>query len=551
MKNKFEMFISKEFIFKLLVSCDLIDIEKTTKDKALEKFLKLDERYKFYRIFSALYLSGSENFKDAIKYLNNELDKSFKEGKKYDINLVAPILRSFLVKNVNKANELENKVNEIIEESDLRRKLNPFNFNDFLNIDDKKIYYVNRMFAASTINMVFAPPKNMKSFISYYLALCISQGKDFFKQKTKKVSVGYFDWENPISDVQNRIRGICKGMDFDTTNINNFYFFPKQHTLLRVEKFDTMVYMDLKEQLIDFIKEKEIKVLFFDTLRRLGNFEENDSRTINTIKSDLFDPLINETGVCIIFLHHTSKEGSNYRGSVDIEGIVDTSFKIRKIQRNDSLEIIIDCAARRNNEIDKITSSVVITNNSYEDENGDMIEDIEEVIFEKKQNKDDQEDNYSEYRKIIIDNLLIDEEYKNKELVEILKDKTNITSIRTLNKIIAWLTKVNVLMKTGENKNTRYYLNPNLKYSEEVKTYYKGEDITKENIENSLHRMFKDNDALLKEKIINDKKQHLNGLFNIEYIAPILDDWNKKGWLNLTRDGEIRVTELYREENQK
>ena len=64
----------------------------------------------------------------------------------------------------------------------------------------------------------------MKSFISYYLALCLCSGKQFLYQKTKKVNVGYFDWENPISDIQNRVLGMCKGMGFKELELDNLYF---------------------------------------------------------------------------------------------------------------------------------------------------------------------------------------------------------------------------------------------------------------------------------------------------------------------------------------
>lgn len=547
MENKFKNYLSNRLIFNIARTSNIINI-KDNQEKAIEVFNQLDEKYKFYRLFQELEALDKTKCQYVNQLILQDVMKAKKNNEEFNLNLITIQLRSC----IHEAKQEKGLESEAPEELEKKKYFTPYSFKDFLSLDDKKIYYVNRMFAANTINMIFAPPKNMKSFISYYLALCISTGSDFFKQRTKKVNVCYFDWENPVSDVQNRLKGICKGMEFDTSKIDGLFFFPKQHSLIRVERYETIVYPDLKDELIEFIKDNDIKVIFFDTLRRLGNFEENDSGTINTIKSDLFDPIMNETGVCIIFLHHTSKEGTNYRGSVDIEGIVDTSYKIKKLKKADFLDIVMTCEARRNNEIDKITSSVTITNNSYLDDNGDMIEDIDEVIFEKKDNFDSEDDNnYGEYRKVIIEKLNVNEEYMNKELTNVLKDNCGINSSNTINKIIAWLTKIDVLIKTGFNKSIRYSLNPQHKNEEVGETFHEKQAHTRETIEYELHKMFLENDVISNKTLINDQKENLNGLFNIEYIAPILNDWNKKGWLNLVRKSEIRVTEKYKEVHQQ
>jgi len=551
MENRLRRYLKEKTIWKILITANIISIEDSV-EKGINVFNNLDKKYNYLDLFRELSKINNHKIGDAVKSIRDSVDDSIKKKEPYQINMIKVILRGYIHEAKLKKDKLleDNPEMEEIEEIKQDRQLNSFNFTEFMNIDDKKIYYVNRMFASSTINMIFAPPKNMKSFVSYYLALCIAQGKNFFNQKTKKVSVCYFDWENPIGDVQNRLKGICKGMDFNPEDLNNLHFFPRQSPLLRVEKYGAVVYEDLKEELIAFIKENDIKIIFFDTLRRLGNFEENDSGTINMIKSDLFDPIIKETSACIIFLHHTSKEGNTYRGSVDIEGIIDTSFKINKIQKNDYVNLKISCAARRNNEIDLISSAVTISNNSYEDDDGDMVEEIDEVIFERTISNDDGEENYSDYRALMIEKLDPIEEYKNKELVDLIKSNTQVSSTNTLNRVIRWLVKANILLKTGVHKNTRYNLNPQLKKGVEVQTYYKGEDTTHELVQKHLHKMFKEADIVKKKQITNDPKNNLNGLFDVKYVSVVLNDWNTKGWLILSNEKEIRVTEKYKEMNK-
>jgi len=41
----------------------------------------------------------------------------------------------------------------------------------------------------------------------------------------------------------------------------------------------------------------------------------------------------------LYFYYHTSKEGKNYRGSVDIEGILDTSFSVEKKIKDDIINL--------------------------------------------------------------------------------------------------------------------------------------------------------------------------------------------------------------------
>lgn len=392
------------------------------------------------------WLENQKDFRNAIKQLNDNQKKEYvdlikneiKEVKNqiggiYSFTINAVILREYFKKH--KLKLLDEKNIEKLHDKSFTtievKKLTPLTFIEFINIEDKKEYYVKNMFARGTINMIFSPPASMKSFISYYLGLCLATGTQFLNIKTKKVNVGYFDWENPISDVKNRVLGICKGMQMECNKIDNFYFYSKQPNLLAGNNYESYVIEDLRIELLNYIKEKDIKVLFFDTLRRLGNFDENDSKSINVIKSELFDYLIKETQVCIIFLHHTSKAGENYRGSVDIEGILDTAYFVQKRKNDDLLNLTIKNTKRRNNEIETLNCVVDIKNESLQDEDGEMYEKIIEVKFEKSVEKD--EDNntatYKEYIKFLKDKLEIGKHYKNKDITDLLINQFQIATI--------------------------------------------------------------------------------------------------------------------------
>ena len=556
MENKLKSYLSNKLIFELLVVSNLITIEDSY-PTAITLFNELNKKHKYLAMFRELSRLDNHRIQTVIEEIKSLSHKSMVSKKPFDINMLKIILRSHIAEAKKQKEEIlsSNKELQEIEEIKSQIGLTPMKFTDFMDTVEQKKYYVKQMFANGTINMIFSPPKQMKSFVSYYLALCLATGSNFLNQKTKKVPICYFDWENPISDVQNRINGICKGMQFNKKEIDNFYFFPRQPTLIGVDKYGGYVYEELKTQLIDFIKENEIKVIFFDTFRRIGNFDENDSRTINTIKSELFDPLINETDVCIIFLHHTSKEGKTYRGSVDIEGILDTSFKVTKKEREDHIAIKIKCDARRNNEIDLISSNVEIENISIEDDDGEMIEIIDSVVFKRSEDNEitEKAHDYSIYRKYLIDNLDIGTKYRNKELKSKFEEHFEIKSEKTISQILKWAVKIKILIKTGTYKNTRYQINPEKKEKLDFTHINptKTPNSTKEIIINYLHEQFKTLDVLLLKRIMNSKEQNLDGLFSEKYLAPILNDWIAKGWLNTARSGEIAITEKYKMENRK
>jgi hypothetical protein len=395
--------------------------------------------------------------------------------------------------------------------------LSTLTFNQFMSIEDKKEYYVKNMFAKGTINMIFSPPASMKSFISYYLGLCLATGTQFLNNKTKKINVGYFDWENPISDVKNRVLGICKGMNIDCSKIDNFYFYSKQPNLLAGNKYESYVIEDLRVELLNYIKEKDIKVLFFDTLRRLGNFDENDSKSINVIKSELFDYLIKETEVCIIFLHHTSKAGENYRGSVDIEGILDTAYFVQKKKAEDLINLTIKNTKRRNNEIELLSCVVEIQNESLQDEDGEMYESIISVKFEKtiETEQTTETATYKEYIKFLKEKVQIGVQYKNKEIMDLLIEKYQVHR-NTSQNIINWCIDNKIIQAFGEkgSKNRYYCIN--------AAAVTKDEEKILKDVENHFHSSFKESD-LVNIELLKSK-------FEERFFVIVMNKWNKKGW---------------------
>lgn len=528
MLDNYEDLFDYDLLRLMLIHAKQINIS-SDKDEVFKAFHIWLERNKQYR--KEVKQLSSKQLKEYVNLIKKDFDKIKDDSDAvFPFDLVKFHLREYL-KSINPPKGILERLNEEAESK--IPKLRPYSFSEFINLEDKKEYYVKDMFAKGTINMIFSPPASMKSFVSYKLGLCLAAGKDFLNQKTKKVSVCYFDWENPLSDIQNRVKGLCKGLDIDMETMDNFFFFPKNPVLLRVERYDSYVYSDLKEELINFLKDNNIKVIFFDTLRRLGNFDENDSKAINTIKSELFDPIINETEACIIFLHHTSKEGINYRGSVDIEGILDTSYSINKKIKDDLIYLTMKNVKRRNNELEQLDMIVEIENISYEDDDGDMLEMIDKVKFLRTQEaiEDKPKNDYSRYRQFFIDNLNISKQYKNKNFLDMIENEFNIKK-GTANKIIKWLVNIKLLKEFGENKNKYYILNPLNVHKEQIDQALE--------LEIHFKKMFKDND-LLEIKLLKEK-------FEEEHYSLLINNWISKGYLNPAKNGYVQATELLKTE---
>ena len=529
MNDIFKDLFEYDTLYKMLVCAKKVSKEATEKEifEVYDNWLRINKRFRSE--IAELNSDQRTLFKQQLQqeFSNLNIDKAF-----FAFDSIKLHLKRFLLSQQKdkKKGILDQMLQEI---EDNKPKLTPLSFQEFINKDDKKEYYIKNLFAKGTINMIFSPPASMKSFVSYYMSLCLSQGINFLNQKTKQVNVCYFDWENPISDVQNRIKGMCKGLNKELNEIDNLYFFPKQPTLLRVNNYDSYVMEELKEQLLEFIKDNEIKVLFFDTLRRLGNFDENDSGAINTIKSELFDPLINECEVCIIFLHHTNKEGKDYRGSVDIEGILDTAYSIKKVCKEDSISLTLTNTKRRNNELEQLKCSVTIENEDYEDD-GEMYERITNVQFGKLAEEDvDESGEYKAYKDFMIDSLIFGQKYKNKELAEMLSYTFGIASSRTQNKIIKWLVDINILKSFGDNRSKYYILNPAHSKREE--------NIQLKELEKHFFNLFKDNDLVSIDL--------LKGKFEEKYYSLLVADWVSKGWVFESKKGYLSVTDLFKSEH--
>jgi len=187
-------------------------------------------------------------------------------------------------------------------------------FSDFRNLKKDNNYFVKGFILPKTVTMIYSPPGQFKSFLSLYLGMCISVGKPWLNLETKEHNVLYLDAENNDQILKERMEGIFKGNGFEESKEEPL---PKLHIAKRVVLMDNKknIHYGWVNALAKKIRDEKIKIVFLDTLHRYCGYDENSSDDVNKLYTEIFQPLIEEFGVSIVFLHHSSKAGG-YRGRV-------------------------------------------------------------------------------------------------------------------------------------------------------------------------------------------------------------------------------------------
>jgi len=210
---------------------------------------------------------------------------------------------------------------EVKEEVEVKSYLNIdiWDYKNLKNYTDVRTFLIDKILPTKSIIMLCSPPAHFKSMLIMQMCLCVSTGSDFLGLKSEKSAVLVCDMENGLIEIRDRIVKQVKALGIEE---DDFPFFVTESSInLKIKV--------VRQQLLEIIKEKNVKLVIFDTLHRFGNYDENSANDINELYTEVFKP-IKESGASVIFLHHTSKKSLEYRGSSDLLGNVDLAFVIKK-----------------------------------------------------------------------------------------------------------------------------------------------------------------------------------------------------------------------------
>lgn len=164
---------------------------------------------------------------------------------------------------------------------------------------------------------IFGPPKSLKSFVALDMAGCVGCGLPWFGQAVTRADVLYVVAEG-VSGIPKRVRAWEKAREAKMTGVR---WYPKA---VQIGDPDDM------RRLIAYAKRYRVGFVIFDTQARctIGK-EENSTKEMGVIIQAL-DALKDETGACVLLVHHSGVLGGRGRGSTAFDGAVDTELEIKR-----------------------------------------------------------------------------------------------------------------------------------------------------------------------------------------------------------------------------
>ncbi|MBU1974631.1 MAG: AAA family ATPase [Nanoarchaeota archaeon] len=227
---------------------------------------------------------------------------------------------------VHKENKVTTQPQSVIKELTLKT------YRDFENIKPDKNYLIEDYILPNSLIMVYSPPACFKSILVQYMVFCITTGKKWFGFKTKKFPVLVCDRENHETMIAERLNMIKKGLKVRNKDFPLYYLSRQEGDILNPNFIAS-----LKKAITDY----GIKLVVFDTLHRYGQYDENSANDVSKLYTTCFSPLIDEMGVSILFLHHTTKNVKNagFRGSGDFEGQCDVTFSVVRYGKSNMFKI--------------------------------------------------------------------------------------------------------------------------------------------------------------------------------------------------------------------
>lgn len=329
-----------------------------------------------------------------------------------------------------------------MQEKDKKGMRQPFTLSEVFHWKKDKNFVVQDFLLPKTVNMMFSPPSGYKSLLTLDMCICIAAGEPWLGLKTKKSKVLILDRENSNKDIRDRVVSLVNGHGWRKKLRGIKLNLLIRNGMLTDDKFLT----DLHE----YVQEEDIRLVVIDTLRRFSSFEENSSDDMNKLYA-AFQKIINGSNAAIHFLHHTNKDETSYRGSVDLLGQVDTAYRISRSKKDTEFRII--CEKSRSGEIDEIQGSI-----EWDKEKEITIINRHD-IEEKEEN-----DRYAKFKACrtwvlnVVEKVcpMVSNKFLRKSMIKELesenvdKTKENRYSPRLLDQVLEHLVKTKYLAKTGE-----------------------------------------------------------------------------------------------------
>lgn len=198
----------------------------------------------------------------------------------------------------------------------------------------KARFVVEPFFEQGTVNMVSAPPNTWKSWLLFLMSSHIANGSSVFNRFTTEQSkVMIVNEEDSFRAIQDRFRIL------NITDTTLPIFFRVANGSKLENKFIN--------KLLEELKEKQVNVVIFDSLRSMHEADENDSTAMQKILDQM--KRIAREGITVIFTHHHRKKGmfekqssaESSRGSSAINAAISGHISLDEEERETGLYLVI------------------------------------------------------------------------------------------------------------------------------------------------------------------------------------------------------------------
>ncbi len=230
---------------------------------------------------------------------------------------------------------LKNEGIEIKEEDAFK----VYNGEDFMRLDiPEPDFQIQGYVIEKAITILGGYQSVFKTHTAVYIALCVSNGvKLFGRFDCKKGNVWYVNEELHAGSFQKLLERLSSGNNLEIGK--NFYVSSFQSLKIDTQE-DNKKYMD-------FIKEKKINLVIFDTFRECFVSQENSADEINLVLHQFIRPIIEATGCGFLIIMHKGKATADNRQAADLlrgssvfRNYVDSIILIDRVRKSERVELI-------------------------------------------------------------------------------------------------------------------------------------------------------------------------------------------------------------------
>jgi hypothetical protein len=254
----------------------------------------------------------------------------------------------------------------------------------------KSEWIIDRLVPQNGITAFSSAPAMYKSYLLAVMAIaCATGGKFLEKFQTKQTGVMVIDEENNKNRIGQRIRQLT-----DDFNLPIYYHIQDGFQVAKAGMVETV---------IQEAKEKNVGLIFFDTLVRIHGVDENSATEMNQVYQLL--QKFTQAGITVVFTHHHKKQGrfapnlgnvqavaEAMRGSSDILGMVDAHLSLMAVKEEKEGKYLIAVQTKQRDDeilgpfkikVESDTDSISFEHaGEYNEEKGALAEAKERILAE-------------------------------------------------------------------------------------------------------------------------------------------------------------------------